>query len=284
MSVAYAILAHRGPAQLGRLVRALGPGEPPVLLHVDARTPDETWRAMRRELAGRPGVTWLERRRCRWGGWGTTAAALDAIGIVARGEVDAGHLALLSGQDYPVKPDDHVRRFLAEHRGISFLDAAPLGPAGSGGYRGAADLSRLERWWFYLAGRHRSLPTRRTPPGGLRGHGGLGFWCLARPAAEHVHRWFAEHPEGERFFRHTAVPDETVVHTVLWSSELAPTLRAQAVHWVDFPPGSARPRTLTADDLPTLEHLPPSGLFARKFDPEVDRAVLDALDALRARG
>jgi hypothetical protein len=46
---------------------------------------------------------------------------------------------------------------------------------------------------------------------------------------------------------------------------------------VDWSEGGASPRVLTSFDLDRLVRS--SALFARKFDPRVDAAVIDALDA-----
>ncbi len=283
MSLAYVVVAHRLPGQLGRLVRALDPARSPVLIHVDARTDEATWQAMRRELAGEDGVTWLRRRPIRWAGWGSAAAALDGLRAVVERDLPADHVALLSGQDYPVRSAAAIDAFLDEHRGESFLHWNRVPPAGTAAVRGGFDAGRWERWWFQTGGALRSLPARRRLPDGLGPYGGLAFWCLARPAAELVVGTLAQRPEIERFFRHVAVPDEHVVHSLLVPSALGPTLRNEPLRWVDFPPGAARPRVLTMDDVPVLAALPPTGLWARKFDATVDAEVLDAVDALRAR-
>src|SRR4051812_28414811 len=128
--LAYAVLAYKLPRQLGRLVRALEPAKSPVLVHVDARTPPATYAAMRAELDGVSGVWWMRRHRCRWAGFGIVAAALDAVAAVAEGRVDADHLALLTAQDYPVKPAAQIREFLAGAPGTSFLSWQSVPPAG----------------------------------------------------------------------------------------------------------------------------------------------------------
>jgi len=49
------------------------------------------------------------------------------------------------------------------------------------------------------------------------------------------------------------------------------------LRYVDWSEGGASPRVLTSYDLDRMTRS--SALFARKFDPRIDSAVIDALDA-----
>ena len=84
-------------------------------------------------------------------------------------------------------------------------------------------------------------------------------------------------PELVRFFHRSAVPDESFFQTILMNSPLAGTLVNDDLRYVDWSEGAASPRVLTAFDLERM--IRSSALFARKFDPRVDRGVIDALDA-----
>lgn len=269
---AHIILAHRLPHQLGRLVRALGP-DAPVLLHVDARADLDT---VARDVRGLPNVSLLPRHRCRWGGHGPLAAALDGLRAVLDGGVPAGHIVLHTGQDFPLRSPRAVAELLAARPGVSFLDAQPLPVAGWEAERGGRD--RYERSWFFLAGRQRGLPVARRVPAGLTLHAGGAYWCLAREAAAWIVEETRRRPEIERFFRRVRVPDELCVPTLVMSGPHAEH-REDSLRWVSFPPGASRPRTLTMADLPTLEALPITAQWARKFDEDVDARILDALEA-----
>jgi hypothetical protein len=151
--------------------------------------------------------------------------------------------------------------------------------AEAAGERGGLD--RFERWYSErLAYRTRMiplpLPGRRRLPLGMTPYGGSAFWCLAREALAYVHRFVREHPDVAEFFEHTKIPDELFFQTVLMNSPLAPTIVNDDLHYVDWSGGGAHPATLTAEDFDKLRS---SGkLFARKFDPGADPAILDLLD------
>jgi hypothetical protein len=61
------------------------------------------------------------------------------------------------------------------------------------------------------------------------------------------------------------------------NSPLRDEIVTENVHYVDWTQGGTSPKILTVDDLPALRATPK--LYARKFDADVDAAVLDAIDA-----
>lgn len=88
----------------------------------------------------------------------------------------------------------------------------------------------------------------------------------------------AEAGEGSRwrrYFRHTVIPDEALIPTLLWwvrrPEESGP------VTYVDWSAELDAPRTLTLEDLPAI--LASGAAFCRKVDPELSAGLLDALDA-----
>ncbi len=124
------------------------------------------------------------------------------------------------------------------------------------------------------------LSVRRALPAGLEPFTGSAHWCLSRACLEQVAELRTSRPGVVQFFRRVAVPDETFFQTVLLSSPLAGTVVNDDLRYIDWSGGSNSPRVLTSQDLGVL--LESGDLFARKFDPRVDAAVLDGLDAALA--
>jgi Core-2/I-Branching enzyme len=114
---------------------------------------------------------------------------------------------------------------------------------------------------------------RRMPPG-LVPYTGFAHWCLSRACLEHA---ATRDPDLVRFFRWSSSPDETFFQTVLLNSPLAATLVNDDLRYTDWSLGGPSPKVLTIHDLERM--LRSSALFARKFDPRIDTAVIDALDA-----
>jgi hypothetical protein len=156
VKLGWIVLAHDQPAQVARLLSRLAAGGDTVFLHIDARSDAGPFVAATRDI---PGVRLLPRFESRWGGYGLVAAAL--AGIEAALTVEADYLLLVSGQDYPVKPVDDFRSFLAANVGTVFMKSYeipnPQWHVAGGG------LSRFDRRHYRLLGRTVTLPNRWTP-------------------------------------------------------------------------------------------------------------------------
>jgi hypothetical protein len=274
MRVAYLVLCHRLPAQVARLVRALGVPGVAFFIHLDRNAGASVLRRLEEELAGLDNVHFVPRRRVGWATWSVVAATLDCMREVERTGADPAQTVLLTGQDYPITPAEQIARDAAEHPDSAYIRHRPL-PIREWGPQGG--LERVERLHL-RAGRRRlvALPWRRRFPDGLRAHGGSQLWSLGRPHRRYLLETVIRRPDVVRFFRRTAFPDETFFQTILASSPLRDTLvndNRRYIRWT----GGASPETLGLADLPELRRSP--ALFARKLDASVDESLLDAIDA-----
>ena len=98
--------------------------------------------------------------------------------------------------------------------------------------------------------------------------GGSAYWILSRRALDEVVGFVAEHPEYVRFFRHVDIPDELFFQTILLNSAIAGECDDIRLHYTEWGRTPA-PAVLLTGDYPHLVESP--CLFARKFDPHVDR-------------
>jgi glycosyltransferase involved in cell wall biosynthesis len=124
--VAYVLLTHRAPAQIRRLVDRLLRSDPAGLVvvnHDAASTPldlgpyaDDPRVHVRPASPGR-----------RWGSYALAADLLQTIGW-AVDHLDAGWLAILSGQDYPLRSLEPYGRQLSDSGLDAFVTARPVAP------------------------------------------------------------------------------------------------------------------------------------------------------------
>jgi hypothetical protein len=280
--LAFIVLAHRYPLQLGRLVERLAAPEARIYLHVDRGTPPEVYASMRRELAGRSGVTWLGRCYSRHASFGLVQAALAGLRSALADGCD--YAQLLSGQDYPLRPVAALEEFLTAHAGRSFIQFRPL-PDEDWPREGAA---RFARWHFRFdwpetrlrvklergLGRvfNRLWPNRR-PPANLALYGGAAWWCLHASCAKQALGFAGS--RGGAFFRFARYPDEAFFQTALWNSPRRAALHGSHLTYIDWN-GPPFPRLLGPED---FEALAASGkFFARKFDPARSQGLLDRID------
>jgi hypothetical protein len=273
MRIAYIVSAYKRPEQLARLVSHLGRSSSAIAVHVDAKTPRREFDAMVAGADGVPGVHFLRRHRCYWGGFGHVRASLKGIEYFVESGVAFDYAVLLTGQDYPLLGADDLRRFFTAADGRSYLSHWRL-PFAPWGERGGLD--RLEHRHLLGPGRvHLRLPGRRDLPEGLQPFGGSPYWALARPVVEWLHSFVERRPEVVRFFERVYIPDELFFQSVVLSSEHAGSIVNENLRYIDWQAMPA-PKILTTDDVPAM--LASGALFARKFDTRVDGDVLDALD------
>ena len=279
MNIGYIISAYKYGAQVERLIRRLDGEGASFFLHIDKRAG-----GLREELSHRlrdvTDLHFLEQHRCVWGGFGHVAATLKGIDAICERRVPCEYVVLLTGQDYPIRPLQHIHEVLKHAEGRSFMEYFPLPTTmwDGGGF------DRVLRWHLRVLGRHFVFPRRHTSrfarrfPAGFRPFGGSSYWCLARDVVDYVHAFFAANPSFVRFFRHVDVPDEVIFQTILLNSDLRDRIVNDDLRYIRWPdPASGSPAILTTSDFSDLARSPK--LFGRKFDATVDENILDLIDA-----
>lgn len=225
----------------------------------------------------------LPRVKSAWASWGIVESTL--LGLRAAQALEVDHVVLLTGQDYPLVAAPEIDSFSDEHRGLSFARTSPLpyplyGP--DGGW------SRVRHWHYPAMGRRFRIPITHRPPSGIQIYRGSQLFMLTRRAVRTVVDFVDARPDVVRFYRHSWIPDELFVQTVLRHTVADDEIVDESLWFIQWPGGS-HPRILTMHDAPDLRrdrHLPSevSGygrrkLFARKFDLTVDSHVLDEIDS-----
>ncbi len=273
MRIAYLILAHQLPEQLVRLVRRLNTPNALFLIHINRRSDDAVWRAARAGLADLDNVVFLRRHKLYWGGFGHVSATIEGLDELYRRSAEFDYVALLTGQDYPIKPTSVIERTLGESGGRSFMayDRLPGGLADG--------MERITYWHSRRIGVprgwHLRLPIRRRFPQRLVPYGGSSYWWLTREAVGYVRRFVVENPGYYRFFKHVDVPDESFFQTILINSPLRDSVVNDELRHVDWT-RNPMPAIFRVDDLELLRRSPK--LLARKFDVTVDAEILDLID------
>lgn len=286
-AVAFLILAHRAPAQLGRLVRRLLSERTSVHVHIDRRTSPQVHGAMVDALPMDRRVVRLERIRTPWSTWGPVEATLRGLRSILDAPSPPGHIALLSGQDYPLRPASAIVDFLAAHEGASFI---PTWPMPSRLYDRDGGMYRVRHWHTAIGRRRVMMPVPRRYPAGLRPFGGSAFVVLDRETARAALAFTDAHPDVARFHRHVWAADEHYLPTILENAPEHGTLLNEHLWHIEWPPPPAKhPKVYRVHDFPRLaaaasrsSHAGGASrakLFARKFDQEIDADVLDRIDA-----
>ncbi len=273
MAVAYVILAHNLPDHLARLVWALYHTDDLFLVHIDAKARPGPFReAIEQRHVAATNIEFLAQVRCDWAGFGHVEATLKGIDRVLE-QGGFTHIVLLTGQDYPIKPLDHIRTHFATHEGRSFIswsagdDPIPENRRGNERWYWDGNLARLERRHYLFRGRWVGVPNRFIPfipprrrmPLGLRPYQGLAYWSLSIEAGQHVRRLISDNPSVIRFFRRVWGCDEFFFQMILLNSTLAPSLVNEDLRFMTWE--GYHPLTIRSSDLGDLARS--SKFFAR---------------------
>lgn len=274
--VVVAVLSHRDPPLLRRLVGRILEGDDTVaLVHHDPR--------------GEPhGLTPHDRlvlvpdpQPCDWGRMSLAEAMLRCLCEGLAAVPDLEWLLLTSGQDYPAQ---HLRRTEAD---LAHQDAdallrwfpVPVRPAGDE----HPWQERCRRRYLHrlrIPGDRRSVPFPRRHP--FRRGTGLfigDMWAnLRAPAVHHVLAQRERLTRVESYLARCSVPDEALLPTLLLNDAEDLRIvgeRRRYIRWVE---GRPNPELLGVGDVAAIDR---SGdYFARKVDSVRTPEVLDLLDEL----
>jgi hypothetical protein len=278
MKIAYIIIAHKLPGQLVRLVKLLNTESVSFFIHVDKKTDDKTFLQMKEPLHAWKNVHFLKRRVANWGTFGQVQATLDGIQQALDLAPAFDYVILLTGQDYPIKSNEYISKFLEDGNGKSYLEYFSLPDDIWKNENGGLD--RINFWNLYFLGRPRKvfprfdLPYRKF----LRENrifGGSAYWCLTRDCAKYINEYWRHNDHVRKFWKYVRIPDELFFQTALINSPFTDKIindNFRYIVWRTTP----HPEILSTQDYEQL--LGSKNLFARKFDANVDSKVLDLID------
>lgn len=275
--IAYLVLVHRYPKQFKRLFTAIYHAENCYVVHVDKRSHPALKAEMKNFLAVFPNTILLESKNALWGGYSLVDAELRGIKTLLQMSAKWEFFINLSGQDFPLKSQAQIKKFLKKNPGIDFLkvlNQRELRPT---------TVSRFENYCIEWGDRivrttfKWKFLTDATP------YIGNQWMILTRKFCEFLNT----NPEVEpfkKFYRHTFIADEGFFQTVIMNTSYKPNIvndDMQAIDWIPEGTIKLRPRTFTFRDAKFL--LGSKQLFARKFDETVDQKILDVLETSLTR-
>jgi hypothetical protein len=286
---AYIIHAFKNAEQLSRLIRALATPDVAFYLHIDAKVDIKPFE-LAAARAGADNVAFVKRENSRWGSMGCVRAVLNGMSEVEKRE-SLEYVCLLSGQDYPIKPNAEIAAFFAKNRDLTYMWNVPLPYAN---WTGNGGLDRLTKYHVQpfksralcqglnqVIGLVHPLLPRRRQPVDLKPYGGSFYFGLSTYALRYVLEFVRSRPEYLEFHKWTLIPEEVFFQTILLNSaepRIRDNIRNESLSYSEWPSEGPAPAVLTESHLPVLENS--HCLFARKFDMAKGSAVLDLLDKM----
>lgn len=267
------MLCHTALDRAAQLARHWAMHGCPVVLHVDARTPQEQFSGLKAALQDLPDIRFSPRSPCEWGSFGIVQATLDASERMLSDFPRVHHILLASGSCLPIRPVRALQAHLGSHPTTDFIESVTTADVGwtVGGLneerftlRFPFSWKRQRRLFDGYVTLQRALRFRRRVPAGLVPHLGSQWWCLTRPTLQAI----VNHPERptlDRYFRRVWIPDESYFQSLVRQVSSRIESRSLTLSKFDY---QGRPYTFYDDHLHLLRQT--DAFLARKIWPQAD--------------
>lgn len=291
MKICYLILCKKNAEQVAALVDQLDDEEVYFCIHVDKNSEISIPPRKRNIFIAEDD----DRVAIRWGDMGIVTATLKLMSIALQnGTFD--YIALLSGQDFPIKSNAYIKDFLQLHSGANYID---ISTESDSYYKrmlkrvalyypkwmlsGSFFAKAAKKLYCVITGgwNHTFRLFRRELPCGLTFAYGSSWWVLTGESVKWMLSFVKDHGEIRAFFDSTLVPDECFFQMLFLSSPYVGT-NEENLTYVEWEDNRNHPRVFRKADIPMLLEKPQ--LFARKFDVNVDaNAIKELSDAFNHR-
>lgn len=285
--IAYILLVHKSPMQVNTfLQQLLKDKDSEVYIHIDKNG----LARFKNRIQPHPRVHVLQTSiACSWGDISLVDATLLLMKEVAASGRGVDFVCLRSGQDLVVR--DGYAQFLAQNRNMNFLtfnriDRKSIYTAWirlrwprctRRLYDGVHPYRLLRSMFKKLYGMGINLrPNRNGLPGHMNFYGGDQWFCFSMSLVRYILDYLDTNPWYREAFENSLVPDTCFFQTLVMNSPFAwQVVNGNHVYtrWGKALKGINHPTTLTMEDIADIEK---SGCyFARKFDGNTDRTVID---------
>lgn len=269
--IAYFILVHRYPAQFKQMFEAVyAPGNQYVI-HVDKSSGPELAAEIAEFLEPYQGVQILCPQNALWGGYSLVEAELRGMEMLLSMDSRWTHYINLSGQDFPLKSQGYIRRFLAANAGKQFMNVR------NQVRERPETMNRIDRYYIESSGKIINTDIPRPAFADVTAYIGTQWKVLTRGFCDFV----CHDPSVERFrefYRTSFIADEAFFQTVLMNSKGQGEVVDDDLRMIDWVPDGdikLRPRNFGTADISRLKASP--DLFARKFDMSEDPIIFGLL-------
>lgn len=280
MRIANLIIGHKNVLQLSRLIDRLQHPNFDVYIHIDKKVDVAEFQ----HLEKLKNVFFIRNRvKVNWGGNSISIAIIKSMYEILESGKTYDFINLLSAQDYPLKTAEQIFEFFNTNNGRNFI---------------SFDQSSQSEWWIKAATRYEKyhltdwsfpgkyllqkiiniLTPKRDFPGHMKLYGGQKstWWSISGECARHVTKEVLNNKKLSSFLKYCWGTDEFIVTTLIMNSHFKTQVINNNLRYIDWSEGKANPKLLTKLDSSELKNS--DMLFARKFDIDIDREVLDEID------
>ena len=289
--IAYCIVAYKDPEQVVRIVNRLQTESDFTYVHFDASIGEQrfrNWKRLIEKKCPNKNIEIVSVFRCKYMSFGIVDAFLSSMKYFDNFNYDY-YINLTEGC-YPLKSAGVIKEQF-DHQDSIFMEVFEM--PFKKWFRGG--MFRLEnRFYFFSRRKYPYVRLFRIPrlkkelPCGLKPYGGYGLFCLPKEVVRYILNFVEQKPSVKEFFKRTAIPDEIFFQTILMNSSYRSRIVNDNKRYIDWSKsidshgsrdsrgGGYGPKILAKDDFEKMKKS--NKLFARKFDPDIDKEVLNIID------
>ncbi|NES22484.1 MAG: beta-1,6-N-acetylglucosaminyltransferase [Symploca sp. SIO3E6] len=297
INIAYAILAHKYPEMLARLIERLSSPYSDFFIHVDKRQhlfPFKT--SLKKIKKNDSKIKFVKRCKSPWGSIGLVNATLNSFSEIAKSLTKYDYIVTLSGQDYPLVKNNTIRGFFEENYGNNYISYFPcVYDSHQDPWKQEILTNRLGKYHINLLGSKYEYPSKdniftniflgfffdkpRTHVSYVKPYADSQWFCITMSAVRYILNFVQEHPDFLKYHKYTYIPDEIFFQTILLNSP--DTIRESIVNdnlkYIDWSkPNLFHPLIFSCHDFSNL--MSSKKIYARKFDLNICSKILDMID------
>lgn len=280
VKIAYLLLCHKDPYAINELINRLDDGNCDFYIHIDKKSSDDIVNGIKTKENVR---VIQERVDVKWGQVSQPLATIALFNSVVESNKQYDYVWLISGQDYPIKSNRQIQKFLLDNFSKNFVDIIDNN---SKEYK--LFVKRNETWYpkkivspttltrvlrkvyiILTGGANRSIIRRKNVLQVESYQFGSSWFTITYDAMQYVLEELTR--KGYiKFYTNAICPDESIFQTILYNSKYKDSLMPSLVY-VDWSEGNRNPKLLNEDDYDKLKAS--DKLIARKFDGEINEKI-----------
>ncbi len=284
MKINYLIIAHNNFHHLNSLIETLDEENVNFFIHIDKKSKQQY-------QSNKSNVHIIsDRVKLYWGSFGVVEATLKLLRL-AQSTINDGYYCLLSGVDYPIRPNSYIKKVLSgDIEYINILPApAPCKPMSRFEYY-YLNYDRRVKTFFSIALRIMErvmilLKIKRAVP--FKIFVGSAWFALTNNCVKYILNEVEQNPMYVRFFKNSIIPDEAFFQTIIGDSSFLSKTQTNLTYtdWSTIPSPAIINETHLDLFIKQLEFVGSYGkyypIFARKFNDDSELLIQKIEDTIR---
>jgi len=282
MKIAYIILCHKNAKQINMMIDALNDKENIFFIHLDKKSNIENLIKMGSNIHILPEDKRID---IKWGNISMIKATKNLLQAVFNSKEKYDYVWLLSGQDFPLKNQSEIKKYLEENRGKNFIEVIDQSDLTYNRLLKRNELyypewlmkmslfSRVTKiiYMIVTGGLSKTLFLKRKNFLNVKFYFGSQWWVLTYDCIFDI---YSRLDLFSSYYKNCLVPDESIFQTLFMNSNYKDTCEDKLT-LVDWNGQVNHPKTFTINDYDEL--INSNYLMARKFDENIDDNIIKML-------